>query len=181
VQPVLETKRLLLRPYRLSDAPDAQRMAADQRIADTTSSIPHPYPDGVAENWISGHAESFRNGTQVTYAVTLRSSGELVGTVTLLDVQAKHARAELGYWIGVDHWGKGYCTEAVERLIAYAREHMKISRIVARSLARNPASARVMVKAGLLREGILVKHENKNGRFEDVLVYGVFYPGRGDA
>jgi [ribosomal protein S5]-alanine N-acetyltransferase len=181
VQPVLETQRLLLRPYRMSDAPDLQRLAGDPRVADATAAIPHPYPDGAAEQWISRHGESFKNGSLIAYATTLRSSGELLGTVSLMDFQVQHARAELGYWIAVEHWGKGYCTEAVTRLVSYAREQLKVSRIVARCLVRNPASARVLEKIGLHREGVLRKHDKKNGRFEDVLVYGVIYPERGDA
>lgn len=63
-------------------------------------------------------------------------------------------------------------------MIAYAREQLGITRIVARCLARNPASARVMEKAGLRREGMLVRHELKNGLFEDVLLYGLAFPER---
>ena len=133
-RPVLETNRLLLRPYRVSDPRAVQRLAGDFRIADTTLAIPHPYPDGAAEQWISHHADAFCNGTLVAYAVTSRASGELVGTVSLMDVQAQHARAELGFWIAVEHWGKGYCTEAVQRLISYAREQLNVSRIVAQCL-----------------------------------------------
>lgn len=178
MQPVLESDRLLLRPYTLADAPDVQRLAGDARVADTTATIPHPYPDGAAERWISGLAPAFLDGTRIAYAVTLRATGELVGTVSLHDISRVHSRAELGYWIAVGHWGNGYCTEAVCRLVAFASEQFGISRIVARCLARNPASARVMEKAGLRKEGLLVKHELKNGVFEDMLLYGLALPGR---
>jgi ribosomal-protein-alanine N-acetyltransferase len=181
MQPVLETERLVLRPYRMADAPDVQRLAGAWEVAATTAAIPHPYPDGAAEQWIAGHASSFAEGRLVVYAVTMRETAELLGTVSLLDVQLNHARAELGYWIAREHWGKGYCTEAVRRLIQYAHDSLSISRIVARCLERNPASARVMKKVGLAKEGHMPKHEFKNGRFEDVLVYGMVLPGRGNA
>lgn len=177
-QPVLETDRLLLRPYVAADAADVQRLAGDRRIADTTANIPHPYPDGAAERWIAGLAPAFEEGSRVAFAVTLRGTGELAGTIDLHAVSREHAQAELGYWIAVGHWGKGYGTEATCRLIAYAREQLGITRIVARCLARNPASARVMEKAGLRREGMLVRHELKNGLFEDVLLYGLAFPER---
>ena len=180
MQPSLESARLLLRQYQTADAKSVQRLASDARIADTTTTIPHPYPDGAAEEWISTHESSFTSGSAVTYAVTIRESGILIGTVSLLDISSKHQRAELGYWTGVDFWGSGYCTEAVCRLIPFAYEHLETTRIVARCFARNPASARVMEKSGLQHEGYLPKHTLKNGRYEDVLLYGLNLPGRAE-
>jgi hypothetical protein len=53
--PALETELLLLRPFELADAREVQRLAGDRAIADTTTSVPHPYEDGMAEEWISRH------------------------------------------------------------------------------------------------------------------------------
>lgn len=181
MQPVLETERLILRPFSMEDASDVQRLAGTWQVAATTAAIPHPYPDGAAEQWIARHAPSFEEGWLVVYAVTMREGGKLLGAVSLLDVQHNHARAELGYWIAFEHWGNGYCTEAVSRLIQYAHNKLSISRIVARCLERNPASARVMEKVGLTKEGHMPKHDLKNGKFEDVLIYGMVLTGRGDA
>ena len=180
MQPVLDTPRLWLRPYAITDAPAVQRLAGDRRVADAATTIPHPYPDGAAEAWIATHAPSFAARKEVTFAVALRASGELVGTVSLLDISAHHARAELGYWTGAPFWGSGYCTEAVRRLIPFANEFLGTTRVVGKCLARNPASARVMEKAGLAREGYMLKHTLKNGRYEDVILYGVVLAGRGN-
>lgn len=179
-QPVLESPRLRLRPYAAADAGDVQRLAGDPRIADTTANIPSPYPNGAAERWIAGLAPAFAESSRIAFAVTLRDTAELAGTVALHTISREQARAELGYWIAVAHWGQGYATEAVCRLIDYAREQLQISRITSRCLARNPASVRVMKKAGLLREGRLVRHECKNGGFEDLLLYGLAFPERRD-
>jgi ribosomal-protein-alanine N-acetyltransferase len=178
MQPVIESARLRLRPYLATDAADVQRLAGDRRVADTTANIPHPYPDGAAERWIAELAPAFAARKKATFAVTLCDTGELIGTVALHDISIAHARAQLGYWIAVHHWGKGYCTEAVNHLIAYARDQFGITRIAAQCLARNPASARVMEKAGLRPEGVLVQHERKHGVFEDLLLYGRVLPGR---
>ena len=178
MQPFLESTRLVLRPFQSGDAQAVQRLAGDRRVADAATTIPHPYPDGAAEAWIATHTPSFIAGTEVTYAVTLLDGGSLVGTVSLLDISKKHARAELGYWTGVEYWGSGYCTEAVCRLIPFAYEHLGVTKIVARCLARNPASARVMEKAGLKKEGRLAQHVLKNETYEDVLIYGLVLPGR---
>lgn len=178
VQPTLHTDRLTLRPFSLADAEDVRRLAGDRRIADTTLSIPHPYPEGAAEAWIATHAAGFAERREIVFAVTETGSGRLVGTAVLLDVSEEHAMAELGYWVGTDDWGRGFGTEAALRLIQFAHQELGITRIIAKCLARNPASARVLEKVGLQREGYLVQHLKKHGRYEDVLFYGLILPGR---
>jgi ribosomal-protein-alanine N-acetyltransferase len=181
MQPTLYSERLILRPYQVEDGPAVQRLAGDIRIADTTTTIPHPYPPDAAEAWISTHAQAFSERTGATFAITLRDTGVLVGTISLIEISMKHARAEVGYWIGVEFWGYGYCTEALNKIISFALESLSVTRIVARCLARNPASARVMEKSGLKREGLLSKHILKNGTYEDILLYGLVLPARGGA
>lgn len=177
-QSTLMTERLTLRPLTLADAAEVQRLAGDARIADTTMSIPHPYPDGAAEAWIATLADSFATRREMVFALVETRSQLLIGTAALLDISEQHARAELGYWIGVEYWSQGFGTEAARGLIRFAQEELGITRIVARCLARNPASAQVMEKAGLRREGYFVQDVRKNGRYEDVLFYGLVLPGR---
>ena len=109
--PILQTHRLVLRPFEQSDAQDVQRLAGDRAIADTTLNIPHPYEEGMAEQWISTHQVAFEAGESVHFAIVLRLSGELIGAMGLAIV-SRFERAELGYWIGKPYWGCGYCTEA---------------------------------------------------------------------
>ena len=68
--PILETERLLLRPYSLTDAPSVQQMCGDPEIAATTLAIPHPHPDGAAGRWMPTHPESLRRSTEVILAIT---------------------------------------------------------------------------------------------------------------
>ena len=105
-QPTLRTARLLLRPFTLTDAPGVQRMAGALEVASTTAAIPHPYEDGMAVEWIRGHAAGLVDETSVTYAITERDTGQLVGAIGM-SVVREHSRAELGYWIGVPFWGQG--------------------------------------------------------------------------
>lgn len=178
-QPELFTERLLLRPFSLLDAPDVQRVAGDHAIASTTLVIPHPYEDGMAEDWIRTHPESFRNGTGATFAITLQPSGELAGAVGLV-INPAHESAELGYWVGKPYRGMGVCTEAARRVLEYGFNTMSLNRIFARHMTRNPASGRVMQKLGMAYEGRLRRSVKKWGVFEDLDTYAILrseWPG----
>ena len=172
VQPVLETPRLLLRPFTLTDAPEVQRLAGAPEIAEMTLNVPHPYADGMAEAWIGGHAARFAAGEAVTFAIAARDEGRLLGCIGLV-MAPRHHRAELGYWLGVPFWNQGYMTEAAGAVVSYAFGTLSLHKITASHLARNPASGRVMEKIGMTREGVLRQHAVKNGRLEDLVVYGL--------
>jgi len=174
-QPSLGTPRLLLRPFTLADAPEVKRMAGRKEIADTTLQIPHPYKDGMAEEWIRTHSDAFTEGRQANFAVTDRQKGHLLGAIGLtLDSESRHG--DLGYWIGVKHWGNGYCTEAAEAVLYYGFTQLLLHRIFAHHMARNPASGRVMQKIGMQYEGYQREHVKKSGRFEDLVLYGILKP-----
>ncbi|HEU4564098.1 MAG TPA: GNAT family N-acetyltransferase [Gemmatimonadaceae bacterium] len=171
-QPTLSTARLVLRPFLPEDAPAVQRLAGAREIADTTLTIPHPYPDGAAELWIATHEQGFAAGTVVVFAVTERESGDVVGAVGLV-VEPAHASAELGYWIATPYWGRGYATEAAGALVAFALGPLGLHRVQARHLIRNPASGRVMQKLGMRLEGVHRHAVRKWDAFEDVALYAI--------
>jgi ribosomal-protein-alanine N-acetyltransferase len=171
-QPSLTTERLLLRPFRLSDAFDVRTLAGEWAIADTTLTVPHPYPDGTAELWIATHATGFLAGKQATFAIEERATQTLVGAVGL-HIEARHSFAELGYWIGVPYWGRGYATEAARAVVEFGLHTLGLNRIQARHFVRNPASGRVMAKLGMSLEGTLRQSMRKWDRFEDVAIYSI--------
>ena len=171
-QPTLETTRLLLRPFRTSDADDVQRLAGDRGVADTTLNIPHPYEDGMAEKWILNHRDWFERREQAVFSITLRSDGTLLGAIGLR-ITPDDQRAELGYWIGKPYWGQGYCTEASRAILDFGFEHLELNRICAHHFARNAASGRVMQKLGMTHEGHLRQHVKKWDAFEDLELYGI--------
>lgn len=162
-----------MRPFTVADAADVQRLAGDPAIADTTLNIPHPYPDGAAESWINTHQERWEKGLGVICAITLRGTGELVGAINVLGVSQQNSHGEMGYWVGKPYWNNGYCSEAARALIRFSLETLGLHRVFAHHLARNPASGRVMVKAGMRYEGTLREHTRKTDFFEDLPVYGI--------
>lgn len=106
--------------------------------------------------------------------LAIEVDGDVVGNIGIHPQQdVNRLNAELGYFIGEEHWGKGIATEAIRLMIKYAFENFKIERIFARPFGSNAASQRVLEKAGFVFEaripGILIK----NGQFEDELFFGI--------
>ena len=179
-QPTLETERLILRPLHPSDAKQVQLLAGDRQIAATTMNIPHPYPDGVAEKWISSNESAYLEGKRVIFAITLKNSDLLIGAISLVNIVKNH-QAELGYWIGVPYWNKGYCTEAGEAVLHYGFKEKGLNRIHACYLSSNPASGRVLEKLGMIHEGLRKQHILKWGDYQDLKLMGILRTDWGKA
>lgn len=171
-QPTLTTPRLILRPFRLTDAQRVQELAGTREVADTTLTIPHPYPDGSAARWIAMHEPHWRHGTSVVYAITEGAGGALVGAVGL-EIDTQHATADLGYWIAPACWNRGYATEAAAAMVDFTFSALDVNRIQARHFTRNPSSGRVMQKLGMTLEGVHRQALRKWDRFEDAACYSI--------
>jgi [ribosomal protein S5]-alanine N-acetyltransferase len=170
--PTLTTPRLILRPFVIEDGPAVERLAGAREVADTTLNIPHPYPEGGGAAWIESQATTLAAGKGFTLAITLRETQALLGAIGLA-IDSDHSRGELGYWITVADWGRGYATESARAIMTFGFGVLGLHRIQARHFTRNPSSGRVMEKLGMRFEGINRDAYFRWGRFEDVAVYGI--------
>ena len=170
--PSIATQRLHLRLFTLEDAPVVQRLVGEREIALNTANIPHPYEDGMAEGWINRHLPDYEEGKLLNFAITLLSDHSLIGAVGLV-IKPEQGIAELGYWVGKPWWGQGYATEASKAVVDHGFRKLGLARIYAQCFSRNPASARVLEKAGMIKEGHLRKHFKKWDEFVDIEVFGV--------
>jgi ribosomal-protein-alanine N-acetyltransferase len=168
----LRTARLLLRSFTHEDVPSIARLAGDRQIAATTVRIPHPYTEEDARTFLADAGEDFRGGRAVVFAISIALNGELCGA-TGLHIGEAHKHAELGYWIGVPFWGRGYATEAASAAVSFGFESLGLNRIFAQCFTENAASRRVLEKIGMWREGRLRQHVLKWGEFIDVENYGL--------
>ena len=139
----IETPRLRLRPWRNADAPALFELARDPHIGMLCGWKPFERIDDAHE------ALSTVLAVPDSYAVTLASTGELVGSMALrIDTGSPEASvADIGYWIGAPYWGKGYATEAGDAIIGRARE-LGVKTIVLKYFDGNSASRRVSEKLG---------------------------------
>lgn len=170
--PTITTDRLLLRACTLADAPDIQRLAGERDIASTTLRIPHPYEDGMAEQWIATHQENFYSGEELSLGITLKPGGAMIGNIGLM-FNRPHDNAEMGYWIGKPYWNQGYGTEAASAVLSYAFSTLGLNRVYASHFSRNPASGRILQKIGMIHEGRLRQQLKKWEVYEDLEHYGI--------
>lgn len=162
-----ETNRLILRCLQEGDAARIVELAGDYEVSKMTLNIPYPYPPEGAINFIRGSMEAWGKGERFAFAMVQKKTDTFMGVIGFRPNQ-QHFRAEVGYWIGVPYWGNGYTTEALHRVIQFGFETLKLNRIQASYRTDNPASGRVMEKAGMQYEGTLRQMMFRDGEFTDL-------------
>jgi RimJ/RimL family protein N-acetyltransferase len=160
--------RCRLRPFRQGDQAAIVRHANNRKIwINLRDRFPHPYTLTDADAWIRQVACQ-DPPTQCGIEV----GGEMAGGIGLTLQEDVHRRsAEMGYWLGEPFWGRGIMSEAVPAFTAYAFAAFDLCRIYATVFEWNPASARILEKAGYVLEGRLRKSVTKDGRTIDQLLY----------
>lgn len=142
----IRTQRLLLRTPAPADAARLSTLAGDYDIACMTGTIPHPYSEQAAAEWLAG-ALAGDEGV----VLVIEREGALIGCTGYRAYDADHA--ELGYWIGKPYWGHGFATEAVRAVIAHAFDTDSFIYLKAGHFVDNPASARILDKVGFVVQG----------------------------
>lgn len=143
-QGVITTPRMHLRPLRGSDAGLLAMYHADRRVAEMTTSIPHPLPPGAAENFIAGYIRGDRGTYAWAMDATAFGGAEVMGVITL--DQMDRNQSEIGYWVAPAMWNTGFASEAVQAMgDANPLENKTMFGAVFQD---NPGSARVLTHAG---------------------------------
>ena len=109
------------------------------------------------------------------FAVTLKSTGQLIGNCGVRRESAEACEGDMGYELDPDHWGKGYATEAARAVLHFGFSDMGLSRISASCVADNTGSAHVLEKLGMQQEGRLRQNEHYKGRWWDTLLYAILH------
>lgn len=143
--PVLETKRLMMRPPHRADIEDLAIIGNDREIAEMTSRMPHPYTQDDALAFIEGFETGQYEGC--IYAITLTETGRLIGMGSV-ENRTRFGGLEIGYWLGKAYWGKGFATEAASALVDLAFRVTETDVVLAACRTNNPASRKVLQKQG---------------------------------
>lgn len=159
-----------VRPWRPEDGPSLVRHANNRNVSlNLRDTFPHPYTPADAEQWLA-FATSLRPPTHFAIAV----AGEAVGGIGY-QPQADVLRrsAEIGFWLGEPFWGRGIATAALAAVSAQAFAATDLCRLYAYVFEWNPASARVLEKAGYVREAVLRRAVVKDGKTIDQFLYAL--------
>jgi RimJ/RimL family protein N-acetyltransferase len=144
---VLETERLTLRQPTLADVKAMAGLANDRRIAENTRRLPHPYLQDHAVEFVRAMADERRDT-----AFLIENNHTPIGMVGINRGEADVA--ELGYWLGVDHWGRGFGTEAARAVIDFFFEEFEHDQLISGARVANPASRNILEKCGFQWSGV---------------------------
>lgn len=166
---IIEGSQFTLRPYRVGDETALVRHGNNRNVwRNLADMFPHPYTMKAAQDWVQRNVND--GIPHLSLAITVND--EVVGGIGVMAKDDVYSRtAELGYWLGVDYWGRGIATEAVELVVQHAFNVLKLARLEAGVFAWNPASARVLEKNGFILEARLKNRVFKDGEFTDELLY----------
>jgi RimJ/RimL family protein N-acetyltransferase len=144
---VLETERLMLRRPTLADVKAIAGLANDRRIAENTRRLPHPYSQDHAIEFVRGIA----NGPRETVFL-IENNYTPIGVVGI--DWGEPETPELGYWLGVEHWGQGFATEAARAVIDFTFEEFDVEQLRSGARVTNPSSRNILEKCGFQWSGV---------------------------
>jgi ribosomal-protein-alanine N-acetyltransferase len=168
---LIATQRLVLRRPRPADAVAKYENGRDPEVARYADWVPHAsLRDAVAH--VEGAALRWESGEEYSWVITVRPDDRAIGSVSCL---VRGHAVELGYVLYRDHWGRGYATEAAKAVLEWAATREGVFRVWATCDVENVASARVLEKIGMSREGVLrrwaIRPNLAPGVPRDALVY----------
>lgn len=170
----IHTNRLLLRRFIENDA----QMMFDNWASDDDVTRYLTWPTHkdfeVTRSIIAEWANSYENIEYYMWAIVLKDSNEVIGSISVVNLSNHFEQCEIGYCIGKAFWDKGITTEALRGVIAYLFNEVGFERISAIHQSENVASGKVMKKASMQYEGRMRKfHKNLNGQFVDCDSYAI--------
>lgn len=170
--PTLMTRRLILRPARMSDAEDMYEYSRDPLVArhvlwDAHTSIHQ------TRGYLRFLIRQYRTGAPSTFVIVLKETGKVIGTIGFMWIQQENRSAEVGYSLSRRYWNQGYMSEALRAIVDFGFTKLSLNRIEAQHECDNPASGHVMRNAGMLHEGALRQRLYNKGRYVDVELYAI--------
>ncbi len=164
--------QIVLRELVKEDAASIHKYARNRAISRYTF-LPYPYTRRNAEDWVTTSGERNASGVDVNLGIELPEKGEIVGMISLNNIDHFNRHAELGYWLGKPFWGRGYVREGIGLILRHAFRDLRLIRVYARVMHPNTVSARLLEKCGFTYEGTLRKNIKRHGRYLDELRYGI--------
>lgn len=168
--PEIKTDRLTLRRIEISDLIDLVYQANNEKIADQIFNINYPYTEADAVFRMNVVLQGFEQKNRFIFAITQVDEDKLIGEIGL-NLDTDHHRAEMGYWIAEDYWGKGIATEACKAVLKFGFNELGLHKIFATHFKNNPASGKILNKIGMMQEAELKDHYLIEGEYRTAYQY----------
>jgi [ribosomal protein S5]-alanine N-acetyltransferase len=168
--PTFKSNLVRLRQLRYNDIQTMPRLVT-AHVVRYLVHVPYPYGTEDARKFINKSRRNFRLKRELNFAIDQTANGNLVGVISLQNIDNVNKSGQIGYWIAKKYWNMGIATESINLVINYAFHVLRLHKVYANVLATNRASIRVLEKNGLKREGILRDSIYKDDKFFDVVLY----------
>lgn len=170
-------KSLHLDRISAADIPSFIKWCNDEELYANTLSFPKTYTREDGERFIALIEKAEQEyGLQQNWAIRLTATGELIGSIGILNFTGKPIyKTEIGYWIAEPYRNKGWATEVVRSFSDFIADHLNLIRVFAHVMPHNPASMRVLGKAGFEKEGLLKNNLIKDGKVLDTWLLARYY------
>ena len=169
--PTLHTERTTLRPLAEADAPALFEIFSDPEVMRYWSEPAHADERHTCE-MIASIERGFEDRSVLQWGIERTADGRVLGTVTLMPAPGQ-PRAELGFILGREHWGRGYAAEAQRAAIGFAFDELGLHRLEADADPANAASVRSLERLGFRREGLLRERWKVEGKITDSAIFGL--------
>lgn len=169
----ISTDRLILNRPKKNDLEDFNlQINSSEDFSKNLTSITFPFTQEQTDRWFELCDKGYESGESFRFAIREKNIGKLIGTIGI-HLDQKHHKAELGYWLGKEFWGKGYLTEALKAVIGFGFKGLNLNKIYATHYLYNLGSEKVMQKSGMKLEGLQKQEYLQNGEFLDVKRYSI--------
>jgi len=174
--PIIETTRLLLREVTNEDARDMLSYLSDKDVVKHMGLEPFQSVEDALDE-IGWYQSIYKDGSGIRWGITLKDSTKVIGSCGFLNRNSKHHRAEIGFELSKEYWGKGIASEALEAVLKFGFNHCSFERIEALIEPANVSSQKLVEKQGFQKEGLLRHYEFTCGKYDDLYMYSIL---RGD-
>ncbi len=173
----LITKRLILRPFNSGDIKDIQKNINNLNVTKWLLVVPYPYRMKDAKWWVDQCKKEYKNKKRNKYnfGIELKKERKIIGGISLDHADKFQEKATVGYWLGEDYWKSGYGSEALNAILKFGFNKLKLRRIEAEVFAGNPSSGKLLEKFGAKLEGRRKKacRCRADKKIKDDLIYGL--------
>ncbi|SES18291.1 ribosomal-protein-alanine N-acetyltransferase [Gracilibacillus ureilyticus] len=170
--PTLETDRLILRKVTMEDVEDMYIYGSDEEVSKYVTWDTHQSLKDT-KGFVQFILNQYETGQVAPWGIEYKENRKFIGTIDFITWEPEHNRAEIGYVISKQYWGKGLTAEAAREIIRFGFNSMDLIRIQARCVSENTGSKRVMEKAGMSLEGIMRKGMVIKGKHRDIKLYSI--------